>query len=265
MLSDVFEIPAKYTPPELIAWLLIYAFALYNDFAGYTSIVRGVSGFFGIELSLNFRTPYFARNSTEFWNRWHITLSHWLRDYIYFPLSRALIRRKSSLRNLANLFLPPMATMLVSGMWHGANPGMLVWGGMHGLYLILERIPNLWRPVVPPQNQPIWRQGLAIVIVFTFVTLAWVPFGWGLPTAFDFWGALFNWSSFAIGYQRLFLVMPIILGSLIIDYLQYRSQDEFVFLKWPPLAKAACIAFILLMTFIATGGDFELPFVYQAF
>jgi alginate O-acetyltransferase complex protein AlgI len=69
---------------------MIYAFALYNDFAGYTNIVRGVSGLFGIELSANFQTPYFSRNFTEFWKRWHITLSEWLRDYIYFPISRVL-------------------------------------------------------------------------------------------------------------------------------------------------------------------------------
>ena len=72
--------PGVFSKIELIAWLTVYAFALYNDFAGYTLIVRGVSGFFGIELSPNFRAPYFSRNFTEFWNRWHITLSEWLRD-----------------------------------------------------------------------------------------------------------------------------------------------------------------------------------------
>ncbi|MDQ3007075.1 MAG: hypothetical protein M3R47_17045, partial [Chloroflexota bacterium] len=162
LLSDVFEIPSKYKPPELVLWLVIYAFALYNDFAGYTDMVRGVSGLFGIELSANFRTPYFSRNFTEFWKRWHITLSEWLRDYIYFPLSRLLSRRDSSYRNLVNLILPPMITMLVSGLWHGLSLHMLVWGGLHGLYQIIERIPALWRPVVPPQNQPIWRQWLGM-------------------------------------------------------------------------------------------------------
>jgi alginate O-acetyltransferase complex protein AlgI len=104
ILPDVFEVPAKYTPPELIGWLVIYAFALYNDFAGYTDIVRGISGLFGIELSSNFRVPYFSRNFTEFWSRWHITLSEWLRDYIYFPLSRALGRRNPGRRDLASWF-----------------------------------------------------------------------------------------------------------------------------------------------------------------
>jgi alginate O-acetyltransferase complex protein AlgI len=264
-LPDVFALPAKYNPIELTLWLMIYALALYNDFAGYTDMVRGVSGLFGIELSTNFRTPYFSRNFTEFWKRWHITLSEWLRDYIYFPLSRLLSRRDFRHRNLVNLILPPMLTMLVSGLWHGLSLHMLVWGGLHGLYQIVERIPTLWRPVVPPQDQPVWRQWLGMGIVFTFVMLAWVPFRWELPAAFDLWGALFNWSSIAIRYRRLFFVLPILIGSLLIDLLQYRSQDEFIFLKWPPLARAACMAIVLLLVFISTGGDFEQPFVYQAF
>lgn len=264
-LNDVFEFPAKYTPPELMLWLLIYSFALYNDFAGYTDIVRGVSGLFGIELSANFQTPYFSRNFTEFWKRWHITLSEWLRDYIYFPVSRVLRRGNPAIQKAANLVLPPMITMLVSGLWHGLSLNMLIWGGLHGLYQIIERIPALWRPVVPPQNQPLWRQWLGMGVVFLLVILAWVPFRWDVPAAFDFWGALLNWSELAIRYRRLFLVLPILLGSLLLDILQYREQDEFIFLKWSPFVRAACIAMILFLVFIATGGDFEQPFVYQAF
>lgn len=264
-LSDVFEIPGKYTPPELLLWLVTYAFALYNDFAGYTLIVRGVSGFFGIELSPNFRAPYFSRNFTEFWNRWHITLSEWLRDYIYFPVSRMLSRRNPGRRILMNLVFPPMLTMLVSGLWHGFGMHMLLWGALHGSYLIFERIPSLWRPGMPPQNQPLWRQLLAMGTVFLLVILAWVPFRWELPVALDFWGALFNWSSFDIQYRRLFLVLPILLVSLGMDYLQNQGTDEFVYLKWPRLVRAACMAIILILVFVVTGGDFKEPFVYQAF
>jgi len=264
-LQDVFEQPAKYTPPELIIWLLMYAFALYNDFAGYTNIVRGVSGLFGIELSANFSTPYFSRNFTEFWNRWHITLSEWLRDYIYFPLSRVLGRRSPGRRNVTNLIIPTMVTMLVSGIWHGFGIHMILWGFLHGFYLIAERIPALWRPIVSPQNQPAWRQGLAMITVFGLVSLAWVPFRWGLPVTFDFWSALFDWSSVAIRYNRLFAALPILFASFFIDYLHYRSLDEFIYLKWPRLAKAACMAIILMMVFIVTGEDIAEPFVYQAF
>ena len=265
MLSDVFLLPSKYNPLELLLWLLIYAFALYNDFAGYTDIVRGVSGLFGIEISANFQTPYFSRTFTEFWKRWHITLSEWLRDYIYFPISRALRRGDPNFQKATNLVLPPMITMLVSGMWHGLSPSMLVWGGLHGLYQIIERIPSLWRPVVPPQHQPLWRQWLGMGVVFTFVILAWVPFRWELPAAVELWSALLNWSDVGIGYRRLLLVVPILFASLLIDILQYRGHDELAFLKWPPLAKAAGMALVLLLVFLSTGGDFEQPFIYQGF
>lgn len=264
-LSDVFELPSKYNPLELTLWLLIYAFALYNDFAGYTDIVRGVSGLFGIELSANFQTPYFSRNFTEFWKRWHITLSEWLRDYIYFPISRILRRGNPTLQKVTSLVLPPMITMLVSGMWHGLSLHMIVWGGLHGLYQIVERIPSLWRPVVPPQNQPLWRQWLGMGVVFMFVVLAWVPFRWELPAAFELWGALLNWSHIGLGYRRLLLVVPILFTSLLIDILQYRGQDELVFLKWTPLARAAGMALVVLFVYLITGGDFEQPFIYQAF
>jgi alginate O-acetyltransferase complex protein AlgI len=264
-LPDVFEIPAKYSPPELVFWLVIYAFALYNDFAGYTDIVRGISGFFGIELSPNFRAPYFSRNFTEFWKRWHITLSEWLRDYIYYPVSRALSRSNSRYRRLANLVIPPLITMLVSGMWHGFSLNMILWGGLHGSYLIVERIPALWRPIVPPHHQPLWRQWLGTVVVFSLVIFAWVPFRWEPPVALQLWEALSNWSDVAIRYHRMFLVLPLLFGSLVLDFVQFRSEDEFIFLKWPPLMKAACMAIVLFLIFILTAGNFEQPFVYQAF
>jgi alginate O-acetyltransferase complex protein AlgI len=264
-IPDVFQLPAKYSPPELVFWLVIYAFALYNDFAGYTDIVRGISGFFGIELSANFRAPYLSRNFTEFWQRWHITLSQWLRDYIYYPISRALSRSNSSYRRLANLIVPPLITMLVSGMWHGFSLNMILWGGLHGSYLIVERIPTLWQPFVPTQNQPRWRQWLGVVVVFSFVILAWVPFRWELPAAFQLWEALLNWSDIAIRYRRMLFVLPLLLGSVVLDFIQYRSEDEFIFLKWSSLTKAACMAIVLFWIFIVTAGNFEKPFVYQAF
>jgi alginate O-acetyltransferase complex protein AlgI len=152
---DAFETPSLYTGPELIGWLVLYGLFLYNDFAGYTSIARGLSGLFGIELSQNFKQPYFARNLTEFWNSWHITLSHWLRDYIFFPITRTLMRRYPDRQKLPNLIIPPMATMLISGLWHGLGWHMLLWGGLHGLYQVIERLTILRGPVVPPQKWPI--------------------------------------------------------------------------------------------------------------
>jgi len=97
------------------------------------------------------------------------------------------------------------------------------------------------------------------------VILAWVPFRWELPVALQLWEALLNWSDLSIRYRRMLLILPLLLGSLLLDFIQYRSEDEFIFLKWSPLTKAACMAIVLFMIFILTGGDFEQPFVYQTF
>jgi len=176
-----------------------------------------------------------------------------------------LSRYKTGYGKLANLILPPLITMLVSGLWHGFYLNLLVWGGLQGLYLIVERIPAFWRPIVPPQHQPLWRQGLGMVVVFILVILAWAPFRWELPAALQLWEALLNWSDVVIRYRRMLIVLPLLLGSLLLDFIQYRSNDEFIFLKWPPLAKATCMAIVLFWIFILTAGNFEQPFVYQGF
>jgi len=259
----VFGNPNEYGAPQLIGYLLIYALALYNDFAGYTNIVRGVSGLFGIELSANFATPYFSRNLTEFWNRWHITLSHWLRDYIYFPTSRALLRRNPSRTNIPNLFLPPLLTMLASGLWHGTGWTMLLWGALHGVYLVGERLLALWRPSGPPQRQPRWRQLFAMLVVVTLVVLAWVPFrAPDVPRALDYWQGMLDFSDLRRPTVRVFVV---ILPALWLDWVQYRRGDELVFLRWRRLAQAALLALAILAIFLATQTDTGAPFVYQGF
>jgi len=259
----VFANPDQFGAPQLIGYLLIYALALYNDFAGYTNIVRGVSGLFGIELAANFATPYFSRNLTEFWNRWHITLSHWLRDYIYFPTSRALLRRNPSRTNVPNLLLPPMLTMLASGLWHGPGWSMLLWGALHGVYLVGERLLALWRPAGPPQHQPRWRQTLAMLFVVTLVVLAWVPFrAPDVPRALDYWQGMLDFSDLRRPTVRVFVV---ILPALWLDWVQYRRGDELVFLRWPRLAQAALLALAILALFLTSQVDTGAPFVYQGF
>ncbi len=259
----LFLTPERYSSPQLIAYLIVYGFALYNDFAGYTSVVRGVSGLFGIELSANFNVPYFSRNLTEFWNRWHITLSHWLRDYIYFPSSRALLRRNPSRTNVPNLIIPPLLTMLASGLWHGTGWGMLLWGGLHGVYLIGERLIALWRPAGPPHLQPRWRQGVAVALVFVLVMLAWVPFRISdMSITLNYWQTMIAPTSHQIPPARILIVL---IPALWVDWVQYRRSDELVFLRWPRLAQATLLALAILAVFLMSQADTGAPFVYQGF
>ena len=151
------------------AWQAAIAFSLqiYFDFSGYSDMAVGLARMFGIRLPYNFDSPYRARNIAQFWQRWHMTLSRFLRDYLYIPLGGNRQGRTRRYRNL-------MVVMLLGGLWHGAGWTFVVWGGLHGMALILHR---LWNHVVPPI--PVPKQLGAVVatlITFTFVTAVWVPF-----------------------------------------------------------------------------------------
>jgi len=284
--QDAFLQPSTYVAQHLVTWLLAYAFALYNDFAGYTSIVRGISELLGIELSRNFLRPYFARDFTEFWKRWHISLSEWLRDYIFFPTTRSLLKINSNRQHPVNLVVPPMATMFVSGLWHGLSWHMLVWGGLHGVYQVVERFISLRRPVRAVAELPRWRQSVSVGLVFILTVLAWLPFRMELPAAWDYLSGMINpsywadpafrlaasdllngkgfwsWPAFHIPDPRVFLV---ILPALWLDWRQEKGQEELFFLQWRPWMQAVLLAVILTALLLVSGADQQVPFVYQGF
>jgi alginate O-acetyltransferase complex protein AlgI len=156
-----------------LAVLAIYAFAfqIYADFSGYTDIARGVAKCLGFELSLNFNLPYFATSPKDFWNRWHISLSHWLRDYLYISLGG---NRGGTLLTHRNLLL----TMVLGGLWHGAAWTFVIWGLYHGVLLVLHRVASLWLKRIQPAD-PVDRAcwtGLQIVVTFHLVCLGWLIF-----------------------------------------------------------------------------------------
>jgi len=282
--ADLFSGPGSYAAPLLVAWLLAFAFALYNDFAGYTSIVRGLSGLLGVELSVNFRTPYFSRSFNEFWMRWHISLSNWLRDYTFFPLVRALLKRFPDRGHAVHVLVPPVVTMLISGMWHGLSWNMLAWGGLHGFYLVVERLFSLGVRRAPGEL-PRWRQVLSALLVFGCVLLAWLPFSMGLGAAGQYLHGLApaNWQLAEYKmYVARFLVahrfapgewMPwlfpllqtagLLVPALLLDVVQYR--DELAFLEWPRGLQAALLAVIVILFALLSLGDAGAPFVYQGF
>jgi D-alanyl-lipoteichoic acid acyltransferase DltB (MBOAT superfamily) len=128
-----FTNPALYGAGDLLFALYLFAVQIYCDFSGYSDIARGTSKLFGIELMLNFDHPYFSRSITDFWRRWHISLSTWLREYLYVPLGGNRHGVRKTYRNL-------MLTMLLGGLWHGASWTFVVWGGLHGLYLAIHKL-----------------------------------------------------------------------------------------------------------------------------
>ncbi len=169
--NPLFDTVAKGASPMLIeAWVgvLAYALQLYFDFSGYSDMAIGLSCMFGVKLPLNFDSPYKARSIIDFWRRWHMTLSSFLRDYLYIPLGG---NRHGEARRHLNL----LTTMVLGGLWHGASWNFVVWGALHGAFLVVN---NVWRSVTKGSRFAA-HPGLAVlfpVLTFLAVLMAWVPF-----------------------------------------------------------------------------------------
>jgi len=161
--------PGAYPSVIIVFMALAYSTQIYCDFSGYSDIAIGLTRMFGIELPLNFNRPYFARNPSDFWARWHISLSTWLRDYLYIPLGGNRGGEFKTLRNLA-------LTMLLGGLWHGASWNFVLWGALHGALLIVHR---LWMKVTKKEGSPDER-GLGFwsswLVMQYFVVVTWITF-----------------------------------------------------------------------------------------
>lgn len=166
-VNRVFDTPNLYSGAEALIAVYAYSLQLYFDFSGYTDIARGVAQLLGIRLPINFDRPYLSANMTEFWRRWHITFSNWLRDYLYFSLPGK--------RTKAMPYINLVITMILGGLWHGATWTFAIWGLLHGTALALTR---LWQTLrgKRKQPQPFWGQALRIFCTYQFVCLTWIFF-----------------------------------------------------------------------------------------
>jgi alginate O-acetyltransferase complex protein AlgI len=167
MVDQIYASPSIFSSHTVWLGVAAYSVQILYDFWGYTDMAIGISKILGIELPLNFNLPYIAQTITEFWTRWHISLSTWLRDYLYIPLGG---NRKGKLRTYINL----MITMLLGGLWHGASWNFVLWGGLHGGYLAIERLVLGSKP-----KQLLWSSPMAWLrsfFVIVLVTISWVPF-----------------------------------------------------------------------------------------
>jgi alginate O-acetyltransferase complex protein AlgI len=248
--------------------LISYSIVLYNDFAGYTSIVRGVSLFFGIELTNNFHQPYLARNFSEFWSNWHISLTTWLRETIYFPVSRKLKRLNSFPERFLDYLIPPILTMLISGLWHGTTLAMLTWGFAHGILLIVERLLyERWSQIRPSRLNPM-GQFSSRLITFLFVCLGWVPFSSpGLQQSIEVIRSLFFKPYIFDERIQIFPILLIIL-SFVLDFTAQKSDDELWWQKIPVTMQAVGISVSILALAAAITYQIQEPvsaFIYQGF
>lgn len=155
----------------LLSGAIGYTLLILADFSAYTDLSRGFSHLLGFNTSENFRQPYLSLTPTDFWNRWHITLSTWLRDYIFFPVRRALMRYK--LNESLTLSIPPLVTMLISGLWHGATLNFIIWGLYYGVLIVIYQLIGIrgdWKPTSKLQTFFAW------FIMFSFIVFGWAIF-----------------------------------------------------------------------------------------
>lgn len=230
------------------AWLGVYAFAfqIFFDFSGYTDIAIGCAKLLGFSLPENFRRPYVAYSITDFWRRWHISLSTWLRDYLYIPLGGNRMPTKLGVyRNL-------MLTMLLGGLWHGAAWTFICWGGLHGIYLSLERALGIGRE----QNVASGKRRLfAALITFHVVTFTWIPFR---ADSLDKMGKLLTvmFSStpgVELTFGAVFLSLIMIVAWLIQFVGEYRDYPAYWINRALPIKAFAYSAIGVLVLVIGSG------------
>jgi len=206
----IFDDPSRHTGLECLLGVYGYALVIYCDFSGYSDMAIGIARWTGFKIPPNFETPYQSANITEFWRRWHISLSSWLRDYLYIPLGG---NRKGKFRQYVNLAL----TMLIGGFWHGASWNFIFWGGLHGLALAVDKVRITWLKRSGIEFKGFGKYAfkvLGILLTFHFVCFCWIFFkaatfqdAWALlhQIAYDFQPGI--WRELYQGYTTVFGLM----------------------------------------------------------
>ncbi len=236
------------SPLTLISLLFGYSMQIFADFAGYSLIAIGLAASFGYVLPQNFNYPYISRSFTEFWQRWHISLSTWLREYLYIPLGG---NRKGNVRTYLNLFI----VMFLGGLWHGAAWSYAVWGSFHGLALAMERLGKNW--IRFPKH---WLVGvIQAVMVFSFVTLAWLLFK--LPKfehVIAYLGAMIH----SHAETKFWLIGHVITYSFpVLGYYAWYLLKQ----RKPSISRYEFIIFALLLTAIILDSGTTGAFIYFQF
>ena len=256
----VFTTPETYTGFENLMAMLGYTMQIYCDFSGYSDMAIGIALIMGFNLPQNFNLPYKSLNVTEFWHRWHISLSSWLRDYLYIPLGG---NRKGKVRTYLNNF----TTMLIGGLWHGASWKYVAWGGFHGVALILHKasMPLLSR--IPDTR--------IVKFVSWFITLCFVIFTmtiFRINVLGDLWVMLHNvFTNFHLDYLPVFVdvrltwcifMLVLILSHAMPDGWWQRLGERFV--RWPWIVKLAIFVVVVQLVLQFRSEDVA-PFIYFQF
>ena len=259
LVDEVYASPESYSSFDIFKGLSLYSFQIYSDFYGYSLIAIGSAQLMGVRIMDNFRTPYLAKNIAEFWQRWHISLSTWFRDYLYFPLGGNRVSKQRWIFNILIVFV-------VSGFWHGANWTFLIWGSLFGVIYLIEYVFN--KTLKLNQEHKAYSFGhLALALkTFILVTLIWVFFrSQSFGDAMLIFKSLFG----NIGMSGTGLIVPnflIIFFSLFVlsDLLLYNKRFD----NWVgnfPMVGRWLVYGALLFSIIIFAGVENFPFIYFQF
>jgi D-alanyl-lipoteichoic acid acyltransferase DltB (MBOAT superfamily) len=270
-VDQVYGEPGTSSAIAIIAAGVGFSVQVYGDFSGYTDIARGVSELFGIELMVNFREPYLSRNITEVWRRWHISLSDWLRDYLYISLGGNRGGELATARNL-------MITMLLGGLWHGASWNYVVWGGISGLLLVVHRWVFGGRvadDTITPSQIPL------IAGTFCLWAATMLVFrGESMPMSIDMFIALTRWTSGTVAWGGVLTVVVAATAMFWLDVAQrrvaikgdvaHRAGDGGearldVGIDRAPVGQQAVLAGSMIASIVLFSGGSPLPFIYFQF
>ena len=264
LVDPVFANPAGYGAADVLLAVYGYAFQIYCDFSAYSDIAIGVGLLLGLELPLNFNAPYLAVSLQDFWQRWHISLSTWLRDYLYVPLGGS---RRGERRTYVNLFL----TFLLGGLWHGANWTFLFWGLLHGAYRSLERALEAGLRRLIPDRSPIYtvpwlnrlRRLLLGLWIFHFVCLTW--FFFRAETFADVWTLLGQFRFWTKPQAPVMMLAVIAAGfaTQFLDGWRLRPLWDRV-ARWHPVWQGLAAAAVLTVI-LSLGPQGVAPFIYFQF
>jgi len=247
-VDEVYAVPDLYQAPALMLATFAFAWQIYFDFSGYTDMARGVARMMGIRIMLNFSNPYLATGLGDFWQRWHISLSTWFKDYVYIPLGG---NRKGPARTYANMFL----TMVISGLWHGAQWTFVAWGVLHALGRVLTR--ELERTAFYRERVP---RCVKQALVFAFVCFCWIFFR--ADTFADAITIVQRIFRSGVADPRCPLLMLGLVGSVWLYQFVYESRLRRV-LEWAPVQVGLVVAMVMYIALFA--GSSNQPFYYFQF
>jgi len=260
IVDRIFGQPEIYTSAELLMGLVLFSIQIYADFSGYSSIARGTARLLGIKLIKNFRQPYLAENITDFWRRWHISLSQWLRDYLYIPLGG---NRNGKQKKYINL----MITMLLGGLWHGASWNFVIWGGLHGFYLTFHKLFSHLKMSIFDFTI-VNNKLVKIISTYIIVLFAWLFFrAIDTNTIIIFFNKMLHWESSEFTFRFIKITGGFLFITYLIDIIESnwnKTNHIMTILKHKPIFYSimSVMAFITLLHLFQTEPQ---PFVYFQF